>query len=232
MKTLDVQENISIKIEQAKECEKKSLQLCTQYVHVNNPKFLKQMGGYLGTYANNLRSALNYAMADYATQKGITVNTDFPYNSTKDNFDKIKLVLLISKSDPSLYSFIESLQSYNENTWLDTIMKLSNMDKHKLLVDVQNFDIAQFVGWNEKGKIEPPLIRNGEVIIISPDGRSILSKRAPCYVEQVRLFALPNGKWINFMIPIENYFIEFIPFVTRTSKMVENTLDKFYKLWD
>ena len=121
----DVQENIKIKTEQANDCAKAVLQLCEDYSRVQRPKYLKEMGGYLGTFVNNLRSALNYATVDYCGQrrfeknkKGKPLSTDFPYSLNKDKFKSIELVSLMSQFDPNLYSFIESIQPYHhQHPW-------------------------------------------------------------------------------------------------------------------
>jgi len=141
----DTKENINIKTEQAQECAAKALQLCEYYSRAQTQKHLKALGGYLGTFVNNLRSALNYAAVDYCQQRGFTktkkgkrLPTDFPYNFSKDEFKKIELVSLMSQSDPALYNFVEEIQPYHSNkSFLDDIMKISNMDKHKILVKWQ-----------------------------------------------------------------------------------------------
>lgn len=226
MNTSNIRENINIKIEQAKEAAEKGAELCTRYVNNSDPKYLKHMGGYLGTCVNNLRSALNYATNDYCQQRGFLtaeekkISTDFPYSLEKVNFDKIKLVLLMSKFDPDLYDFIERLQPYHKDTWLGTLMKLSNMDKHKILVDVQNFDISTFVMLDDKNRNIP-----------APKGKPVRVRPTPCYVDQLRMFALPNGKWLMFMFPVDDHRKEFFPYITTVSKRVEDTINEFYKLF-
>src|SRR6266508_2314294 len=148
----DTQENIIIKTGQAQECATKALQLCEKYSRTPNRKYLKDMGGYLGTFVNNLRSALNYAVVDYCTQRGFTKNkkgkaisTDFPYGLTEDNFKSIAIVSFMSQFDPNLYTFVEGIQPYHpKKSLLGNIMKISNMDKHQILATVQNTDITLF----------------------------------------------------------------------------------------
>jgi hypothetical protein len=132
----------------------------------------------------------------------------------------------MSQSDPDLYAFVEGQQPYNENQWLGDLMILSNMDKHKILVNVQNVDILQFIFVDYKGRT--PRHMGSHVLIPSSDD-TVAIVQTPCYIEQLRMFALPNGKWLNFFIPIDNYFKEFLPFMTHISKRVEDLINEFYK---
>src|SRR5260221_11660090 len=109
----DTKENINIKTEQAQECATKALQLCEYFSRAQNQKHLKALGGYLGTFVNNLRSALNYAAVDYCQQRGFTktkngkaLSTDFPYSLAEDKFKQIGLVSLMLQTDPALYTFV------------------------------------------------------------------------------------------------------------------------------
>ena len=148
----ETRENIIIKTEQAQEYATRALELCGKYVLSQDKKQLKKMGGYLGDIVNNIRSALNYAFKDYCEQRGFpkkkdgkTISTDFPYAFTKDNFENIKVISLISRFDPNLYNYLEEIQPYHpKQGFLGNIMKISNTDKHKVLVTVQNFDINFF----------------------------------------------------------------------------------------
>ncbi|MCJ7435589.1 MAG: hypothetical protein MUO77_19070 [Anaerolineales bacterium] len=232
MNTSDIRENINTKIEQARECERKVFQLCVNYSKTKNPKLLKHMGGYLGTLTNNLRSALNYATADYCQERikdGIKLSTDFPYSFAKAKFEKMNLVVFMSRSDPDLYNFIEGLQPFNKDTWLGTLMKFSNTDKHKLLVEVQNTDITHIRMWNDKGDvIHPPIHFGSQLLFPASNGNSVVIVPTPCYVERLRMFALPNRTWVNFLIPIEDHFIEFLPYMKNTPKRVEDVIHEFY----
>ncbi len=233
----DTRENIIVKTEQAQECTTKALQLCEKYSHAQAQKYLKEMGGYLGTFVNNLRSALNYAIVDYCTQRGFAKNkkgkaisTDFPYGFTADKFKSIEVVALMSQFDPKLYIFIEGIQPYHpKQTLLSNIMKISNMDKHKVLAKVQDMDI-NFFKIIDKGFFEPRHF--GSAILTGVSNGKPAFVATPCYVPQIRMFALRNGKWLNFMIPIDDYFLEFIPFMTNAANQVVNTLNEFYSLWN
>ena len=117
----DTQENINIKIEQAQESAKNALQLCESYSHTQSSKDLKRLGGYLGTFVNNLRSALNYATVDYCNQREfrskngkLLRKTDFPYSFVEADFKRIELVSLMSQVDPELYNFIEGIQPFHQ----------------------------------------------------------------------------------------------------------------------
>ena len=233
----DIQENINIKTEQAHECAAKALQLCENYSRTQKPKYLKEMGGYFGTFVNNLRSAFNYASVDYCTQRGFKKNrnkknlsTDFPYALTEANFKRIELVSLMSQSDPNLYAFIEKMQPYHpKEKFLGNIMKLSNMDKHNILVKPQemNLNIVKIL---DEGYFEPRHF--GSTVLVGVSNGEPVFVDTPCYVPQLRMFALPNGRWLNFMIPINGYFLEFIPFIRNGTNQARKILSDFYSLWN
>jgi hypothetical protein len=236
MNDSQIRDNIATKIEQAKECGEKAFPLCTEYVKTNNPKLLKRMGGYMGTLANNLRSALNYASADYCQQGGFTSNkdekkliTDFPYSYKKADFEKLKIATLMSNADPLLYSFVETLQPYNESPWLGVLMKVSNLDKHKLLVQVNNLDITSIGMWDANNNvIQLPKHMGSHLLFPSADGKSVDMVQTPCYVKHLRMFALPNGKWLMFFVILDGNPIEFLPFMQGYPKRVEKVIDNFY----
>lgn len=229
MKDPETRDNIATKVEQAKECSQKAFSLCNEYAKTNDSKLLKHMGGYMGTLANNLRSALNYASTDYCEHKGFTGNTDFPYNDKKEDFEKIKLVKLMSKTDPQLYAFVEEIQPYNKSSWLGTLMKISNEDKHTLLVQVKNLDITSIHAWDaNKNVIKPPIHMGSHLIFPSADGKSITTVPTPYYVEQFRMFALPNKKWLMYFVFLDNKPIEFLPFMHGYPKRVEKVIEDFY----
>jgi len=53
------------------------------------------------------------------------------------------------------------------------------------------------------------------------------------------MFALRNGNWLNFMIPMDddeldkhNRFLELIPFMGNSTNEVRRILSKFYSLWN
>jgi hypothetical protein len=251
----DTKENIITKNEQAQECATKAWQLCEKYSRIQNRKYLKEMGGYLGTFVNNLRSALNYAMVDYCTQRGFTKNkkgkdisTDFPYARTEDKFKNIEIVSLMSKHDPNLYAFVEKVQPYHPNKrLLADIMGISNLDKHRILANVKDMNIDMMLIL-DKGFFQPRHF-GSSVLIGTSDGKPSFVA-TPCYVPQIRMFALSNGKWLNFMIPLENrfvesipsfgdtgneaeiYLVELIPFITNAGKEVVNIINEFYSLWN
>ncbi|MBL8078140.1 MAG: hypothetical protein JNM55_09290 [Anaerolineales bacterium] len=261
-------ENINIKIEQAYENAKKALELCGNYAVAQDPKDLKRLGGYLGNYVNNLRSALNYATTDYSNQRNFRDkkgkplrNTDFPYSFVEDDFKSLPLVSLMSKTDPELYDFIEEIQPYHHyksssfktgafiatnnqilmtgmddnksdspkfTNWLGNIMQISNMDKHNLLVHPQEMNINTFAILDEN--FFQPKHMGVAVMVGEKNGEPIFVK-TPCYVPQVRMFALKDLKWLNFMIPMDGGFLEFIPFMQGTAKGVADKLNKFSSLW-
>lgn len=194
------------------------------------------MGGYLGDFVNNLRSALNYAFKDYCEQRkfpkkkdGKRISTDFPYGLTKDEFDSKKVISLVSKFDPNLYKYLEEIQPYHpKQGLLGNIMKISNMDKHEVLVTVQNFDIDSFFFTGLT--VFKPIHLGDKVLVGYSDGKPDFFA-TPFYHSVFRMYALPNGKWLNFMIPINDHFLEFIPFIRNTGGSVVKILNKFQRSW-
>ncbi|MEP6895698.1 MAG: hypothetical protein ABI986_08840 [Chloroflexota bacterium] len=122
---------------------------------------------------------------------------------------------------------------------LGNIIQISNMDKHAILVKVQEMNIDLFKIIDE-GFFEPRHLGNTVLVGLS-NGKPVFVD-TPCYIPQIRMFALRNGNWLNFMIPMKNisrqdiptdhYFLEFIPFMTNTTKVVVDTIKKFYDLWN
>lgn len=232
----NTKENINIKIEQAHEVAQKALELCDEFSINQSPKHLKVIGGYLGTFVNNLRSALNYASVDYCEQRGILKNkngkdlpTDFPYGMVEEKFKSIDLVKFMMGKDPELYNFVESIQPYHSDKKLiGHVMKISNMDKHKVLANVENFDINSFVVL-DKDFFQPRHL-GGAVLMGIKDGKPVLVD-TPTYVPALRMYALRDGKWLNYMIPMDGYHLEFIPFIKNTGREIVNILNDFYRLW-
>lgn len=230
------QEDISIKTQLAHEAGEAVLKLCVEYSKDQNKKHLKMMGGYLGVFVNNLRSMLNYASVDYCeqrkfskTSKGKKLNTDFPYGTSEKLFNNIELVKLIRKADPKLFDFLESIQPYNpkQNT-IGNIMKISNMDKHENLVDALNMDITSVIFPNSS--VFSPQHLGSAVLLGFKDNQPVLVK-TPAYIPEIRMFALSNKTFINFMIPMGESYLELIPFVHNAGKHVVDVVNKFYKLW-
>lgn len=245
MLTPDIKENILIKTEQAQNYALSAFELCVDFAREQNPKILKKLGGYMGDFVNNLRSALNYAMGDYCTQRGFktnqkgkTINTDFPYAFNRKNFDRIEVVSLMSKSDPGLYKYMEEIQPYqSKKSPIGIIMTFSNMDKHKILIEVQNMDINTFHVIEPKSFFQPVHWGKHVLVGFSDDKKPILIE-TPCYIPSLRMFALSNGKWLNFMLPVEKnevekeHYLEFIPFINNTANRTKEILNEFYSKWE
>ena len=63
------------------------------------------------------------------------------------------------------------------------------------------------------------------------DNKPILVE-TPTFVPQMRMYALRNGKWLNFMISIDDHFLEFIPFMRKTGQHVVDLINEFYAKWN
>lgn len=229
---MDYKQSIETKIKHAKEIEPRAMQCCLDYIVTNDNQHLTELGSYLGTFANNLRSALNYTIADYCqqrdfqkTKKGKKLSNDFPYAYSKKDFQKLELPILMSGTDHELFSLVEKSQPYYmSQMWLGHLMQLSNIDKHKISVEVQNDNISAMALISGQ---EPPRHFGSTVLIVGPNKQPILIP-TPCYINP--LFALPSGKWITFSVSLENRTGTFVPaYIERTPALVEALIAEIYK---
>ncbi len=87
-----------MRVSRAAEISANLFQLCIEHAIAEDPSLLTQAGILLGEFANNLRSALNYTSRTYIEREVLKKTTakrqkwmrnlDFPYASSKEEFDK------------------------------------------------------------------------------------------------------------------------------------------------
>jgi hypothetical protein len=129
---------IQVKLEGADERKQEIMRLCLQQCLSPNDKNLLKIGSYIGYFANNLRSALNYTMNHFfetrmklalspCEYKSVRRNKDFPWTDSKTTFDKKELVTLTRNNYRAAYDLLERVQPYHKgNEWLARLMKISN----------------------------------------------------------------------------------------------------------
>ena len=108
-------------------------------------------------------------------------------------------------------------------------MKISNIDKHKVLANIQDMNIVKFIMVDAKGFFEPKHL--GDTVLTGVSNGKPVFVETPCYVPQTRMYALRDGKWLMFMIPMDDHLIEFMPFMTKATNNVIDILNKFYSFW-
>ena len=106
--------NILVKLKHAEELHQKIFPLCLLYLENPNNVILEEIGSYLGNQVTNLRSALNYGLRDFAQTelRGFLSNgefkklkLDFPSVTSRDEFERIKLVDYIKQHCSDFYQF-------------------------------------------------------------------------------------------------------------------------------
>jgi hypothetical protein len=233
MNNSNYRQSIAIKIEHANENLSKATKCCLDYIQDKNPNYLVELGSYLGTFCNNLRSALNYAVFDYCQQRGFQKNSkgrklsrDFPYGYTKEEFQNRDVVGLMSNSDPNLFLLVERIQPYHaDHKWLGYLMKLSNIDKHEIIITVEDFKfpaIAMINGFEPK--------HLGSAVLVGFSNGNPVLQKTPCFVNSMNIFALPNGNWLSFSVDMGNKGgINVLPFMRNTVAKIMKIIEEFYK---
>lgn len=217
-----------IKIKRAKELKGQIESLYWKQLELPEPHNLMEMGAYLGDFANSLRSALNYCMRRFAEikikpvlspsdYKVIEKRLDFPWSEDRARFDKKPIISHIRIHFGKAYQFLESIQPYHkENEWLKHLMKISNMDKHVNIIEIDPTEMFDAVAINPDGTAHPkPRFVKGKLLVTSGDKYYFYS--LPYYYPPYYAFASKEGKWIVFIIDIDNpkpllkWFIENAP---------------------
>lgn len=229
---MDYKQSIASKIKHAKEIKPKAMECCYRYIATKDNSHLTDLGSYLGTFANNLRSALNYSISDYCQRRGFQKNKkgnklamDFPYGYSKKEFQNRDIAILMEQSDPNLFSLIERYQPYHpDQKWIGFLFSLSNIDKHQITIDIEEGDIsaAQSLDGIE-------IHHMGESIIIVDPKRPPIVAQTPCYIRP--FFALPNKRYMTFTVDMGKGTGTFaIAYIEHTPERVEHFINEFYKM--
>lgn len=101
----------------------------------------------LGEIINGLRSALDNLVWSLAFRNcGHEVrNTQFVIASSRKAFDR-QAVQRLKGLTPDQTAGIENMQPYNGHDWLGLLVDLSNIDKHRHLIELTNLSGAMIVG--------------------------------------------------------------------------------------
>lgn len=240
----DIPSNIRVKIGRTKELRTRIMQLCGHQVASPSDGTLQEIGDYLGTMANSLRSALNYAMHDFAENYLKTVITpkeftalersrklDFPYRAaSKSKFDTSDVIVPIRSHFPSVYQLLETLQSYHsDNVWLVQLMDISNTDKHVDIFPIDSPFLGPMGATTNNDRFH---VWGNYAVIFYKDGRKQVYS-LPCYVPFFRTFVSKEGKSAIFIIstdPTNPGRPDLIEFIENAPKKVKQVIFDLYKL--
>lgn len=204
-----VPKSIEAQLERAREIAADIAKLCLEQVETPSDVRLAKIGVYVGSMANHVRSALNYAIAGFvetdlrpllskAELKQVK-KFDFPYNLRSEaHFKSIGLVGCIYRHFPTVYQFLESIQPYHEGgVWLGHVMQISNIDKHIRVNQVDMPDIYA-IGTSSGTKIS---FVGGQFVVQYPTGGT-QTFNPPCYIPYFYMFASTQGKMTIYRITL------------------------------
>jgi hypothetical protein len=114
---------------------------------------------FIGETAYNLRSALDYLVAELSgIDCGVVQDmTQFPIEDRKRDFCRRINSYLRGLNAPHIAA-IERLQPYYGNNWLKQLKRLSNVDKHRSLIKIDgstSHDVSWGFGWHAAISIDP-----------------------------------------------------------------------------
>lgn len=233
-----------VKLESATEIGKKMMSLCLMQCKSPNDLNLKKIGSYLGDFANNLRSALNYtiryfvearlkpvlSVSDY---KELKRDQDFPWSDSRADFDRKPVARCTRSHCKTIYDFLEGVQPYHqENEWLRHLMRISNMDKHVTINEVIKPEATAVGFMNVDGTPHP------SPGFCGPGLDRILVKSVPephihlcpCYYYPYGAFALKGGKWAFFFVSIDQHNLGLTRFIERIPQNVKTLIDELNAL--
>ena len=142
--------DFEIRLNQAGELYRKIQPLCVAQLENPSERTLKEIGSYLGSMANILRSTLNYAMWNFAQSelkdilpekkfKALTWQHDFPITTSQEEFNKKLIIKHIAQHYNRIYTFLESIQPYHKDyEWLLYLRKISNDTTHTVITQVKD----------------------------------------------------------------------------------------------
>ena len=227
---------VQIKLNQASELYPKIVSSCVRYLELPSSQILEEIGSYIGSMVNNLRSALNYAMQDFceghlrnilSPRDYKSLNRDFPYGKSKAEFERKRIIEPIANHFKDIYNFIERIQPYhNKNAWLWYLMRISNIDKHITINEVAT-PMPTCVALRDS-KFRAKIF--GDKVMVSHSDGSVSVHTTPCFIEPYQMFASSGGKWILFLISIDNQNLGLMRFVTDVNHGVSRLISEFYDL--
>jgi hypothetical protein len=224
-----------VKLEHADEYKKKIFSLCLTQCKSPDSDNLARIGAYLGDFANNLRSPLNYTMRRFVESKlkpvlsvgeygKIQQHQDFPWADSKTKFDRKELTRYICRHSSSVYRLIEGVQPYHHgNEWLKQLMLISNRDKHVVENEVRTLKTGAMFVLDSDGTPHPkPLIVGDKLLIVA--GTKPHSYSLPCYYYPYGMFAMIGGKWMIFWIIIDGAKLGLTRFLENSPQKVKDLI--------
>jgi hypothetical protein len=119
---------------------------------------------FIGETSYNLRSALDYLVAELSGLdcRAVQDMTQFPIEDRKRDFYR-RVNGYLKGLNNFHVAALERLQPYNGNNWLKRLQRLSNVDKHRSLIELQDgtsHDLTVGIGWYTTMSFD---IKNGPV---------------------------------------------------------------------
>jgi hypothetical protein len=233
-----------VKLEGAHKIRCQIMALCLKQCESPNDRNLLRIGSYLGDFANNLRSALNYTMRHFvetrlkpvlspSDYKAVRRRQDFPCADSKPDLDRKDVVAYTRNHCMAVYDFLEGVQPYHPgNEWLRHLMRISNRDKHEIINEIKE-PIAATVGF-----MNPDGTPHHAPLFFGPGLDRILVKSdpephvhlCPCYYYPFGGFAIKGGKWGFYLISIDGRQPGLTRFIERVPQSVKNLIDDFNAL--
>lgn len=225
-----------IKLEHADEYQKKVISLCFAHCALADASNLMRIGAYLGDFANNLRSALNYAMHRFVQNRLTPVllpneyrkierHQDFPGDNCRTSFDQRTVIRYIRKHCLVVYQFLEGVQPYHPgNEWLKYLLLISNKDKHVIENEIRTEQAGAVLGLHSDGTPHPkPAILGDKLFVMASNQPHI--HPLPCYYTPYDAFALKGGKWSFFHIMIDEKRLSLMEFLRTTPRKIEGLIN-------
>ncbi len=237
-----IPDHIQIKLREADETPPKILELCCQHLVNPNDELLTEISVRLGTMSVGLRSALNNMMWDFAERvlqsllppdeyAKIQWSHDYPIEKDISGFEssKSRILIHVRKYFPEIYDFLEGSQPYNEDlSMLWTIKLLSNDSTHTIPVEIYQPNIS-IVVFDHGGR--PKIL--GDTVIVPFDKNNPVVLKTPCFIEALDMFAAKDGRWIIYMIGIDqNPKYSVTGFIGGAYPLAKRIIINFYRLME
>jgi len=228
-----------VKLESADQIRQRTMKLCLKQCESPDDRNLLRIGAYLGDFANNLRSALNYTMRQFvearlepvlsrSEYKRIKRSQDFPWSDSRTSFDEKDIVVYTRNHCKAVYDFLEREQPYHQgNEWLRHLMRISNVDKHVIINEIREPRAVAVAFSNLDGTPHPGPGFFGpglDRILVKSEPEPHV-RRCPCYYYPYDGFAIKGGKWAFFLISIDGLQLGLIRFIERIPRRIRDLID-------
>lgn len=239
-----MQTPVRVKLENADEIGQRMMSLCFDQCESPDDRNLLKIGSYLGDFANNLRSALNYTMGQFAEAslrpvlsrseyKDVRRRQDFPWSDSRVGFHKKAIVIHTRNHCKAVYDFLERAQPYHRGKeWLRHLMRISNRDKHEIINEIRGPEAIAVGFLNRDGTphAAPGFFGPGlDRILVRSDPEPHVHL-CPCYYSPYGGFAVRGGRWAFFLISIDQLRLGLTRFIERVPQKVTSLIDDFNAL--